>query len=217
MKKFEFELSDLLYDKAMLPIRTKGDLLRLLAHTIKFLILHPVADPTKIAEDKKLVLYIDKMSRLFFCIKDKIFSFRFPFYVGVNPEDNSISISFKDYFEFDSITSSLLLVILEQEDLFIGTLENVNEKMIQEIIENEWENINLDGVCELVKHLMLFEPGYLRYDHDVEHKNGAMHPEHHLDIFFSSGGTMKLGLKNSVESEWFIDLVNILTECKYVV
>lgn len=63
MKKFEFELSDLLYDKAMLPIRTKGDLLRLLAHTIKFLILHPVADPTKIAEDKKLVLYIDKMSR----------------------------------------------------------------------------------------------------------------------------------------------------------
>lgn len=217
MKKFEFELSDLLYDKAMLPIRTKGDLLRLLAHTIKFLILHPVADPTKIAEDKKLVLYIDKMSRLFFCVKDKIFSFRFPFYVGVSPEDNLISISFKDYFEFDSITSSLLLAILEQEDLFNGTLENVNEKMIQEIIENEWENINLDGVCELVKHLMLFEPGYLRYDHDVEHKNVAMHPEHHLDIFFSSGGTMKLGLKNSVESEWFIDLVNILTECKYVV
>lgn len=217
MKKFEFELSDLLYDKAMLPVRTKGDLLRLLAHTIKFLILHPAADPTKIVEDKKLILYIDKMSRLFFCVKDKIFSFCFPFYVGVSPEDSSISISFKDYFKFDSITSSLLLAILEQEDLFNGTLENVNEKMLQEIIENEWENIDLDGVCELVKHLMLFEPGYLRYDYDVEHKNGAMHPEHHLDIFFSSNGTMKLGLKNSVESEWFIDLVNILTECKYIV
>ena len=217
MKKFEFELSDLLYDKAMLPVRTKGDLLRLLAHTIKFLILHPAADPTKIVEDKKLILYIDKMSRLFFCVKDKIFSFCFPFYVGVSPEDSSISISIKDYFKFDSITSSLLLAILEQEDLFNGTLENVNEKMLQEIIENEWENIDLDGVCELVKHLMLFEPGYLRYDYDVEHKNGAMHPEHHLDIFFSSNGTMKLGLKNSVESEWFIDLVNILTECKYIV
>lgn len=217
MKKFEFELSDLLYDKAMLSVRTKGDLLRLLAHTIKFLILHPAADPTKIVEDKKLILYIDKMSRLFFCVKDKIFSFCFPFYVGVSPEDSSISISFKDYFKFDSITSSLLLAILEQEDLFNGTLENVNEKMLQEIIENEWENIDLDGVCELVKHLMLFEPGYLRYDYDVEHKNGAMHPEHHLDIFFSSNGTMKLGLKNSVESEWFIDLVNILTECKYIV
>ena len=118
MKKFEFELSDLLYDKAMLPIRTKNDLLRLLAHTIKFLILHPTADTIKIAEDKKLVLYIDKMSRLFFCVKDKIFSFSFPFYVGVNSEDNSISISFKDYFQFDSIMSSLLLAILEQEDLF---------------------------------------------------------------------------------------------------
>lgn len=199
MKKFEFELSDLLYDKAMLPIRTKNDLLRLLAHTIKFLILHPTADTIKIAEDKKLVLYIDKMSRLFFCVKDKIFSFSFPFYVGVNSEDNSISISFKDYFQFDSIMSSLLLAILEQEDLFNGTLENVNEKMLQEIMDNEWENIDLDAVCELVKYLMLFEPGYLRYDHDVEHKNGALHPEHHLDIFFSSNGTMKLGLKSSVK------------------
>ncbi|MFR8711872.1 MAG: hypothetical protein ACLVEN_06525 [Anaerotignum lactatifermentans] len=217
MKKFEFVLSDLLYDKAMLPIRTKEDLLRLLAHTIKFLMLHSVADTTKIVDNKKLILYIDKMSRLFFCVKDKIFSFRFPFYVSVNMEDNSISISFKDYFEFDSIKSSLLLAILEQEDLFNGTLENVNEKILQEIIENEWENIDLDDMCELVKYLMLFEPGYLRYDHDVEHANGEMHPEHHLDIFFSSNVTMKLGLKNSVESEWLIDLVNILTECKYIV
>ncbi len=217
MKKFEFELSDLLYDKAMLPIRRKDDLLRLLAHTIKFLVLHPTADTTTIAADKKLVLYIDKMSRLFFCVKDKIFSFRFPFYVGVNPEDSSLSISFKGYFEFDSITSSLLIAILEQEDIFNGTLENINEKMLQEIIENEWENIDSDGVCELVKQLMLFEPGYLRYDHDEEHANGAMHPAHHLDIFFSSSGTMKLGLRSGVESEWFIDLVNILTECKYVV
>ena len=217
MKKFEFELPDLLYDKAMLPIRRKDDLLRLLAHTIKFLVLHPTADTTTITANKKLILYVDKMSRLFFCVKDKIFSFRFPFYVGVNSEDSSFSISFKDYFEFDSITSSLLLAILEQEDIFNGTLENVSEKMLQEIIENEWENINIDGICELVKQLMLFEPGYMRYDHDEEHANGTIHPEHHLDMFFSSNGTMKLGLKNSVESEWFIDLVNILTECRYVV
>lgn len=115
--------------------------------------------------------------------------------MGVSPEDNLISIIFKDYFEFDSITSSLLLAILDQEDLFNGTLENVNEKMIQEIIENEWENINLDGVCELVKHLMLFEPGYLRYDHDVEHKNVAMHPEHHLDIFFFFRWYYEIGTK----------------------
>lgn len=217
MKKFEFEISDLLYNKAKLPIRKKDDLLKLLAYTIKFLVLHPTATATTIAEDRKLILYIDKMSRLFFCIKDKIFSFRFPFYVRVNPEDSSLSINFKDYFEFDSITSSLLIAILEQDDIFNGTLENINEKMLQEIIENEWESIDVDGVCELIKQLMLFEPGYLRYDHDKEHANGEMHPEHHLDIFFSSDSTMKLGLKNSIESEWFINLVNILTECKYVV
>lgn len=34
MKKIELELSNLLYQKAMLPIRRKDDLLKLLAHTI---------------------------------------------------------------------------------------------------------------------------------------------------------------------------------------
>lgn len=184
MKKIELELSNLLYQKAMLPIRRKDDLLKLLAHTIKFLVLHRSVDTTTIALDKKLILYVDKMSRLFFCVKDKIFSFRFPFYIGKNSEDSSFSIRFKDYLEFDSITSSLLLAILEQEDIFNGTLENISEKILQVIMENEWENVNLDAVCELVKHLMLFEPGYIRYDHDREHANGAMHPEHHLDIFF---------------------------------
>ena len=217
MKKFEFELSDSLYDKAMLPIRSKWDLLRLLAHTTKFLVLHPAADTTTIAADKKLILYIDKMSRLFFCVRGKIFSFRFPFYAQISPKDGSLSISFKDYFEFDSITSSLLLAILEQEDFFNGTLENISEKILQVIMENEWENIDLDGICELVKQLMLFEPGYLRYDQDEDHKNGAIHPEYHLDIFFSPSCTMKLGLRNNIESEWFIDLVNILTECKFVI
>lgn len=217
MKKIELELSNLLYQKAMLPIRRKDDLLKLLAHTIKFLVLHRSVDTTTIALDKKLILYVDKMSRMFFCVKDKIFSFRFPFYIGKNSEDSSFSIRFKDYLEFDSITSSLLLAILEQEDIFNGTLENISEKILQVIMENEWENVNLDAVCELVKHLMLFEPGYIRYDHDREHANGAMHPEHHLDIFFSSDSTMKLGLSTGIGSEWFIDLVNILSECKYVV
>lgn len=217
MKKFEFELSDWLYDKAMLPIRTKNDLLKLLAHTIKFLILHPTPDTATVAEDRKLILYVDKMSRLFFCVEDKIFSFRFPFSIKVNSEDNSISIEFKDYFKFDNIISSWLLAIFEQEDFFNGTLDNVNERILWEIIENNWENIDLDVACKLVKYLMLFESGYLRYDHDEEREKGGMHPEHHLDIFFSSSSTMKLGLKNSVKSEWFIDLVNINTECKYVV
>ena len=217
MKRFEFELSDSLYDQAILPIRKKIDLLNLLAHTLKFLVLQSTINTTTMAEDRKLILYVDKMNRLFFCVKEKIFSFRFPFNIKENQEDSSLSISFKDYFKFDSIKSSLLLAILDQEDIFDGTLENVNDRILQEISENEWNNIDLNIIYELVKQLMLFEPGYLRYDHDKEHANGTMHPEHHLDIVYSSSGTMKLGLKNSVKSEWMIDLLNILTECKYII
>lgn len=214
MKKLEFELSELLYDKAMVPIREKGDLLKLLAYTIKFLVSHPTQ--TRTSADKKLIIYVDKMSRLVFCVENKVFSFQFPFYVRINSEDNSLSILFKDYFEFDSITSSLLLAILDTDDIFNWSLENINEKILQEIIENEWEDVDVDAVCELVKQLMLFEPGYLRYDHDIEHLNSAIHPEYHIDFFFSSNNTMKLGLKNSIEIEWFIDMLNILTKCKYI-
>ena len=141
MKRFEFELSDSLYDQAILPIRKKIDLLNLLAHTLKFLVLQSTINTTTMAEDRKLILYVDKMNRLFFCVKEKIFSFRFPFNIKENQEDSSLSISFKDYFKFDSIKSSLLLAILDQEDIFDGTLENVNDRILQEISENEWNNI----------------------------------------------------------------------------
>lgn len=65
MKKIELELSNLLYQKAMLPIRRKDDLLKLLAHTIKFLVLHRSVDTTTIALDKKLILYLVNVNMLY--------------------------------------------------------------------------------------------------------------------------------------------------------
>ena len=216
MKKIEFELSDELYKKASSPIRNKEDLLMLLAYTIKFLITNGNVDNNSIAYDKKLVLYVDKMSRVFFSLHNKIFSFCFPFSINIPQDNHKISIKYKGYFEFDNISSSLLLSILEQNDIISDTFENIGEKIFEIILYNEWESIDYNGFCVLIKGLMMFEPGYIRYDYDPEHASEELHPLHHLDVFYSSNCTAKLGLKDNIDIEWLIDLLNIRTKCKYV-
>lgn len=217
MKRLEFELNDSIYQDALLPIRSKHELLKLLVQTIKFLVLAPVAPTDRAPSDRKLILYIDKMSRLLFCVEDKMFSFQFPLQVRIGAENNSLSILYRDYFEIDHIISSLLVSVFGQEDIFDNSLKDIDERIQEEILVNEWNClVDSDSFYELAKHLVLFEPGYIRYDHDEAHANGALHPEHHLDIFFSSNNTMKLGLRNAVESEWVLDMLNILTNCKYI-
>lgn len=217
MKRLEFELNDSIYRDALLPIRSKRDLLKLLVQTIKFLVLTPAAPAGKAPPDRKLILYIDKMSRLLFCVENKIFSFQFPLQVRIGTEDNSLSILYRDYFEIDHIISSLLVSVFGQEDIFDSSLEDIDGRIQEEILANEWNCVvDLDALYELAKQLVLFEPGYIRYDHDKTHVKGALHPEHHLDIFFSSSNTMKLGLQRAVESEWMLDLLNVLTNCKYI-
>lgn len=217
MKKYEFELNEPLYEKACLPIRTKQDMLQLLALSIKYLICTPINSVGSIPTEKKMILYVDKMSRLLFCVREKIFTFQFPLQVRTNPNDsNHIAITYSGFFDIDTIVSSLLIAIFTQEDLFAGSLESINDKISQELIENEWEEVDWETLLDLVKTLMLFEPGYLRYDHDIKNANGTLHPEHHLDFFFSSNSTMKLGLPGVVTSDWMLDMLNILTNCKYI-
>lgn len=214
MKKYQFKLNRELFDKASLPIRTKLDLIRLLLHSVKFISTECInEDPFLL--DEKLILYVDKMSRLIFCIKDKIFSFQFPFNVKVL-DSSHLSISYPPSYQIDSISSSLLLAIFNRIDILNGDLDTFYNKMLEEIVENKWPDIQFDLFFELVKDLMLFEPGYLRYDHDKDHENGALHPEHHIDFYFSSNNQMKLGLKQKIHEKWLLDMLNILTNCKYI-
>lgn len=54
-----------------------------------------------------------------------------------------------------------------------------------------------------------------RYDCDVANENGAVHPLHHYDVFYSSNSTFKIGLKNELEKETLIDLLQIETNCHF--
>ena len=215
MKKIEFELSDSLYEQSLLPIRSKRDLLTLLSHAIKFLVSSPIPQSDPRSDEKKLVLYVDKMSRIFFCVKDKIFTFHLPLQVDILAT-GYLSLRYKDFLKIDSMVSSLLLSIFSQCEIFDGPLESLDERILAEILGDDWAEIDFSGLFELIKHFMFFEPGYLRYDYDPAHANGRLHPKHHLDIFFSSTSTMKIGLHSKIDKCWLLDLLDISTDCKYI-
>lgn len=215
MKRIEFELSDFLYEQSLLPIRSKRDLLELLSHAIKFLVSSSIPQSDPRSDEKKLVLYVDKMSRLLFCVENKIFTFHLPLQVDILTTGH-LSLRYKDLLKIDSMVSSLLLSIFSQHEVFDGPLESLDERILAEIIENDWAEIDFSGLFELIKHFIFFEPGYLRYDYDPAHANGRLHPEHHLDIFFSSTSTMKVGLHSKVDKCWMLDLLDINTDCKYI-
>lgn len=77
--------------------------------------------------------------------------------------------------------------------------------------ENENENI-----WEFIKDILIYEDAYIRYDHDEENFNiykekgeEKKHPLHHLDIFYSTGSTFKLGLKDKINIEKFLYLLKV--------
>ena len=80
MKELHFKLTPFIIQLASKPIRTKFDLINLLVHTIKFIITTPPGPTSKqqlIHSNEKLIIYINKMSRIIFCIDEKIFHSNF--------------------------------------------------------------------------------------------------------------------------------------------
>jgi hypothetical protein len=216
MKRYQFQLSTDLYNQIILPIRSKLDVIRLLVYSVKYILTEP-HNNRGTSSHNKIVLYVNKMSRLFFCIENKIVSFQFPFFVNESEETPELlDITFAPFMQIDSVNSSLLIALFNQPDIFDGDLDTILTRVLEEMNENEWPVSDINQFLELIKHLMLFEPGYLRYDHDEDNQNGSFHPEHHIDFYYSSNNTFKLGLKKEAQPEWLVDMVDTLSECKYI-
>lgn len=216
-KKFQFKMDQVLLEKASEPIRSKLDLIRLLVSSLKFALTESLQPIQRIPSNNKMVIYVDKMSRILYFIEDKIFSYQFPFFVKTSSSNPfHLTFSYASLYNIDSISSSLLVAVFNRPDLLDGGLDTIYSKLLEEIVENEWDSIDIDSFCDLIKHLMLFEPGYVRYDHDIEHANGLLHPEHHIDFYYASNNAMKVGLDTGVEENWFVDLLNVLTNCRYL-
>lgn len=214
MKKFNYSLSPFEIN-TFFPherIKTKVQIVIILLEATRLLLFR---EPEEKPNAEKLVLQIKKMSRVFFILNKKYYSINFPFTFIIN--EKRATISFKNLFEIDSKRISDLLSILKDTRFnsqncldFIDPICDLAE----ECQEETWQ---------LLRELLLMEDGYLRFDKDTnsykiakEKGKEHTHPEHHLDLFYTSNNSFKLGLINSITDDTFIDYLDIETDCMYL-
>lgn len=217
MKKYEFNLTKSEINKFLAPIRNKKKFLEILMDTLKYMSVYPELK-LEIEDEEiegKIILVIDKMKRLFYFSEEKFFSIVFPF--SIKEEEDKLKFSYIGMDEIDNRVTSQVIRILKCDEFnsncsfdFMGPIYEVDEKSD----ELFWS---------FFKELLLIETGYIRYDIDpVNYKKYLArgeedkHPEHHYDIFYSSSSTFKVGLKEKITKENFIELLNINSECEFM-
>lgn len=206
MKRFIFPIDAVQARWIFSPIRERLDVIQLLMKSVKVMLLNLPLD--KSMEVGKIVLVVSKMSRLFFVSDEKIFSIYFPFFVDTHSSD--LVFTTPHYGDIDNRATSLILeIIQEKESMLSPDFLRFSDHLIDVCCQDE-------SVWALLRELLMHEDGYLRYDNDLIRSSDFLHPRHHLDIFYSSGSTFKVGLKDGIEVDGFTDILDLTTNPFYL-
>lgn len=215
MKKIQLPFGNYYYDKLMKPIRRQKDCVALILDILNILLVGE-----EMSDEKGVIMIVvDKMSCLFCFSGKKYFSMVFPFDMERVEEMGKI---YRIYdlilnMEIDNRLIVLMERILNQIDFEESTMDEIIEKAYFDVAEEGYSEDEVGKCFNLVMRLLSMELGYIRYDDDPEHENGALHPRYHLDVNYSSKGTYKLGINSGMREEDFIDLLDIKTNCKYII
>lgn len=215
MKEFTVRMTKRFVEIASEPIRIKQHVIMLMLEAI---LLLKNADVLEKPSNNYIILKVDKMKRLFFVIENKISSFNFPFSVEVQEESNNLII-------YDSITNlelnalNLTVLKLAFKETFFGKeiqgILDLDSELMQ-VIDSFETKPNKDEVWQVLKNLQMFESGYLRYDYDEVHENGKLHPLNHIDINYTPHGTFKIGIKDTLDCNAFMDILDLNTDSYFI-
>ena len=206
MKRYRYNLDDRLVREAFRPVRNKEEAISTLMRCIKLMLVGDVVPAER--KHGELQLDVSKTSRLYIFSEGKYVSFGIPF--SVNEEGETLQFHSKSGDLIDNkITSDIL-----------GVLNTLAEDPPTEVISFA------EIVCEAEVHsvnfwtiffqLLLYEMGYVRYDHDAKNEAGDLHPLHHYDFFYTSSITCKIGLRSELAHEEMIDFLSISSFCRYI-
>lgn len=189
------------------PIRDKSAYARLVVCTAKHLLFHHSDTTSSKVSSCCMKLIIDRMSRVFYYNENKYFSIAFPLFVYT--EESNIT-------EIKTYSGSLLDFSMISS--IIAILDSKEYKTYHSLLGYQVEPNNKEEEKGLyiLEEIMQFEPSYLRYDNDPKNENGNLHPLNHIDINYSQHGTFKLGLKKTIDRDYFENLQNTKTDCSFL-
>lgn len=206
MKIFRFVFDASEAEWIFSPIRTKTDYISLLMRAIKLMLANIPTKKDSCAGE--IFLKSDKMSRLIFSGKEKIFTIAFPFFV--EETEDSFRFYSNNYLDVNHKTTSQVLSLFRDDKI----LDHPDVLMFADPIDNI-SRFDPD-IWALLRDLITIEDGYLRYDYDQKNANGHLHPLHHLDVFYSTPSTFKIGLNSEIAVSTFEDVINTKTDCYYL-
>lgn len=215
MKKIQLSYGDYYDEKLMKPVRKQEECVSLILELLNILLVGEM-----IGNEKGVILIIiDKMSRLFCFSDNKYFSMVFPFDIEITEERD---ITYRIYdsvsgIEIDNRLTALMKRMLDQIDFTQNTVDEMIEKAYFDVSGEGYTENEVENCFKLILRLLSMETGYIRYDYDPIHENGTLHPRYHFDVNYSSKGTYKLGINKKMTTEDFVDLLDIKTECRYII
>ena len=199
-------------------IKSKIQIIKILLEFVRGSLLYRETIEERDIKSPYVKLIIDKKSRIFFFSEKKYYTIHFPFSCS-KQDDGSLEITYQGYRNIIPIKSEIISKVME-----ILNDEQFNSVSALDFIEpiDKIES-EIDYIWELLKGLLMFEDGYVRFDNDPEEYNRAKnegrehtHPENHIDIFYNNGNTLKLGLKGKSTPDDFIDYFDSKKDCKYL-
>ena len=154
-----------------------------------------------------IALVIDKMKRLFICSPKKCYSVSFPFNPTINT-DGHLKFDY-DGIDINSMIISQVCQVLQSEE-FKG-----NDAIDLVDYIDRVSSQNSMNIWILIKRLLTYEIGYIRYDDDIKGFNAAKanhtqnkHPRHHFDINYTNEATYKIGLTKSMTLDEFVQIID---------
>lgn len=201
-------------------IRQKKDIINLLLECCKCLIMYKAKIHDKKVSDSScfnngdisIVIFIDKMSRLFFCTENKIQSFRFPFDLNLEKSDSEM-LSYNGH----SVTLESIFIMTSIFKEQIDNIDTIMDRLFNNEVYCANSQNDRDYLNKMLYNLIIFEDGYLRFDfNDKANEREIYHPLHHIDLFYSNATTFKIGLFDMLKISECINVLDINTECYYI-
>ena len=203
MKKLKFEIVGNLANIAFPDhlIKTRKDLLAIILESCRFMMQNSTVEHA----DNLLMLVVNDMNRLFYCKDRKMYSVAFPFHTDSTP---TLKFDLEGIDISPAMISNLISVINSNEFEMPSGYD-----FFTPIIDME-DNFSQDFWIVL-KYLLTFELGYIRYDDDLAgfkkaSKDGhpKRHPRHHFDINYSGKIVYKIGLEKRLTPDIFVDILD---------
>lgn len=151
------------------------------------------------------------IQRAFIVCQDKISSFGFEYHIKAS--NRNLSSHPNNIIEFNYGTTVISArAISEAKTIYQAYSAREDNTYCYTVLDVD--ETTCDEAFILFESIFMSEPGYIRYDHDINNANPVFHPLDHFDVNYSKFVHYKIGLPNRTTLAELLDIFDRNTRCR---